>query len=100
MKNLINIIKPYIFITIGLFIFTFSWTAFLIPSEIIGGGVSGLASLIYFATGFKVDYTNLLVNCILVIVAIRILGAHFGINTIYGILISSFFFIILQKIIN
>ena len=34
-------IKPYVTIVFGLFIFTIGWTAFLIPSEITGGGVSG-----------------------------------------------------------
>ena len=100
MKKYIDFIKPYIFITIGLFIFAFGWTAFLIPSEIIGGGISGLGGLIYFATGFEIGYTNLLVNIVLVIIAIRILGAKFGINTIYGILVSSFFFVLLQEIIH
>jgi uncharacterized membrane-anchored protein YitT (DUF2179 family) len=37
-----------------LFIFVFSWTAFLIPEEIAGGGVSGLASVIQYSTGIKV----------------------------------------------
>ncbi len=97
MKKILNFVRPYIFITVGLFIFAFGWTAFLIPSEIIGGGISGLASLVYFATGFEVGYTNLLVNIILVLIAIKMLGARFGMNTIYGILISSFFFIILQE---
>lgn len=100
MNKIIDFVKPYVFITVGLFIFAFGWTAFLIPSEIIGGGISGLSSLIYFATGFEVGYSNLLVNIVLVLIAIRILGAHFGINTIYGILVSSFFFIILQEHIH
>ena len=100
MAAVINFIKPYLYITTGLFIFAFGWTAFLIPSEIIGGGISGLGSLIYFSTGFPVGYTTLLVNIVLVIIAMRILGARFGINTIYGIIISSLFFIVLQELIK
>ena len=89
MTKLTNFIKPYVFITIGLFIFAFGWTAFLIPSEIVGGGISGIGSLIYFSTGFPVGYTIFLINVVLVIIAMRILGARFGINTIYGIVLSS-----------
>ena len=100
MASVMNFIKPYLYITTGLFIFVFGWTAFLIPSEIIGGGISGLGSLIYFSTGFSVGYTTLLVNIVLVIIAMRILGARFGINTIYGIIISSLFFIVLQELIK
>ncbi|MEN8120534.1 MAG: YitT family protein [Bacteroidota bacterium] len=100
MAAVVNFIKPYLYITTGLFIFAFGWTAFLIPSEIIGGGISGLGSLIYFSTGFPVGYTTFLVNIVLVIIAMRILGARFGINTIYGIIISSIFFIVLQGLIS
>ncbi len=100
MAKLTNFIKPYLYITIGLFIFAFGWTAFLIPSEIVGGGISGLGSIIYFSTGFPVGYTTFLVNVVLVIIAMRILGAHFGINTIYGIVLSSLFFIVLQEFIK
>lgn len=100
MANFVRFIKPYLYITIGLFIFAFGWTAFLIPSEIVGGGISGLGSLIYFSTGFPVGYTTFLVNIVLVLIAMRILGAQFGINTIYGIILSSLFFIILQELIK
>lgn len=40
--------------------------SFLIPPEIVGGEISGLGSLIFFSTGFKVEYTNLLAKLILV----------------------------------
>lgn len=42
-NSIVKTIKSYTLMTIGLFIFVFSWTAFLIPEEIAGGGVSGLA---------------------------------------------------------
>ncbi len=96
-NKLLDFIIPYLYITTGLFIFTFGWTAFLIPSEIVGGGLAGLGSLIYFATGFPVGITTFAVNIILVLIALKILGAKFGINTIYGIVISSVFFIVLQQ---
>ncbi|MBN1253544.1 MAG: YitT family protein [Bacteroidales bacterium] len=99
-RNTINFIIPYFYITIGLFIFAFGWTAFLIPSEIIGGGITGLGALIFFVSGFPVGYTTLIANAILILIALKILGAKFGINTIYGIIISSIFFIILQKYIT
>ncbi len=96
-NKFLNFIIPYLYITTGLFIFVFGWTAFLIPSEIIGGGLAGLGSLVYFVTGFPVGVTTFAVNIILVLIALKILGAKFGINTIYGIVISSVFFIVLQQ---
>jgi len=99
-NKFLDFIIPYLYITTGLFIFAFGWTAFLIPSEIVGGGLAGLGSLIYFVTGFPVGVTTLAVNIVLILIALKILGAKFGINTIYGIIISSIFFIVLQQYIT
>lgn len=99
-KKLLDFIKTYVYITVGLFIFSFGWTAFIIPSKILGGGFAGLGTLIYFGTGFPVGYSTFIGNAILILISLKILGAQFGINTIYGIIISSLFFIVLQKVIT
>ena len=92
-------IMSYIVITFGIFLYTFGWSAFLIPSQIIGGGVSGMSSIIFFISGesIPVGITNLVINAILFLIALKLLGAKFGLNTIYGILVSSGFFILLQQ---
>ena len=92
-------IMSYVIITFGIFLYTFAWSAFLIPSQIIGGGVSGVSSILYFLSGesLPVGITNLIINAILVLIALKLLGAKFGLNTIYGILVSSAFFIFLQQ---
>lgn len=89
----------YIVITFGIFLYTFGWSAFLIPSQIIGGGVSGMSSIIFFISdeSIPVGITNLVINAILFLIALKLLGAKFGLNTIYGILVSSGFFILLQQ---
>jgi len=99
-SKIVNFAKSYLYITVGLLIFVFGWTAFIIPSEIMGGGLAGLGTLVYFVTGLPVGYTTLVINVILVLIALKLLGAKFGINTIYGILISSLFFVVLQRIIT
>lgn len=93
-------VRSYFFITFGLFIFALGWTAFLIPSEIVGGGVSGIGSLIFYAFDIPVGYSAFIVNVFLVLIGMRYLGANFGINTIYGIAIGALFFIVLQNNIN
>lgn len=99
-KNVFNLVKSYVFIAAGLFLSAFAWTAFLIPSEIIGGGVAGIAGLVYFATGLPAGVSIFTINIFLVVIAIKILGAKFGINSIYGITVNSVFFIILQQYIQ
>jgi uncharacterized membrane-anchored protein YitT (DUF2179 family) len=95
-------VKRYMFITVGLFLYAFAWSGFLIPSGILGGGITGVSTLIYYATGktIQVGISNLVLNTILILIAIKILGAKFGVATIYGIVVSSLFFILLQNLIH
>ena len=100
MPKLIARIKPEIIITFGLFLTALGWTAFLIPAEITGGGISGVATLIFYATGLPVGISFLIINVFLVIFAIKMLGARFGIKTIYAVVVLSVFLAVLQQAIT
>lgn len=95
-----SIIRTYGIITTGLFINALSWTAFLIPSEIVGGGVTGASTLVFFATGFPVAITFLGINVVLIILGIKNLGFGFGVKTVYGIVVLSAFLGLLQQLIT
>lgn len=99
-KTFLNEFKSYLFITLGLFVMALGWTAFLIPNEILGGGVSGIATLIYWSTGLPVGASVLAINAVLIVFAFRLLGVGFGVKTIYSIGMLSFFFAILQYYIR
>lgn len=99
-NKVFKFIKSYSLITLGLLINVFGWVAFLIPAEIVGGGVSGLATIIYYASGFPVGFSILIINAILVLLAMKILGAKFGITSIYGIVVISLLFLILPEFIT
>ena len=90
--QILKTVKSYLLMTIGLFIFVFSWTAFLIPHEIAGGGVSGLASVINYATGFDVSYSYLIINAVLLGIGFLVLGKAFGFKTIYCIAVAALMF--------
>ena len=85
-------IRSYFIMTIGLIIFAFSWTAFLIPHQIAGGGLSGLASVVYYATSIPVSYTYLTINALLLLVGMMVMGKGFGFKTIYCILMAAILF--------
>lgn len=93
-------IKSYLVITLGLFIYALGWAAFLIPSQVIGGGLSGLGTLIYFVSGFPVGLTFLILNAFLIILSVKILGSGFGIKTVYAVVILSVFLSVLQFLIK
>jgi len=98
--NIWNQIRVYSIITLGLFIHALGWTAFLIPGQIVGGGISGVAAAIFYATGIPAGYPYLAINAILIIVAIKMLGASFGIKTIYSVIMVSIFLTLQQKFIT
>ncbi|MBQ4478377.1 MAG: YitT family protein [Bacteroidales bacterium] len=96
-KQVVNGIQRWFFITLGLAIFAFAWCAFLLPSQLMGGGVSGIASLLYFALKIPVGISTMVINVLLVVTAYRILGFKFSLNTIICTVIVSAFFAIFQS---
>lgn len=94
-----HIIISYVIITLGIMIYTFAWSAFMLPAKIVGGGVSGISSLLYYALGIPlpIGVMNLIINGVLLMFGFKILGSKFGANTIYGIVMSSACFILWQQ---
>lgn len=112
MTNKINItknsvgrtIKEFALMTLGIAIYAFAWVGVIAPVEGVGGGATGVALLIYYATGgidggFPIGYSFLILNAILLVAAIIILGAKFGIKTIYSIIVTSLIMNFLQEVV-
>lgn len=97
-KKVLVSIRNWFLIVLGLAIFCFGWTAFLLPNMVTGGGLSGIAAIVYFATGFPVAITTFVLNLLLVAVAWKILGRKFCITTIICTVIMSAFMAIGQGI--
>lgn len=51
-QSLIRETRDYLMIALGLILYGIGWTVFLLPNDITTGGVPGIASIVYFATGF------------------------------------------------
>jgi len=98
-RKIINI-EDYLAITLGLVMFSLSWTLFIIPAKITGGGVSGIGAVLFYATGIPVGLTYFLVNIFLVGIAIKVLGANFGLKTIYSMIVVSLGLSFTQNIIS
>jgi len=80
-----NEVKDYLYITLGLVMYAIAFTVFLLPYQIVSGGVTGLSAIIYYATGFHLENTYIIINIALLIVALKILGFKFMMKTIYAI---------------
>ena len=78
-------------VTLGILIYVTAWSIFLMPNNLIGGGVSGISSMIQYATKgvIQMGYSYFVINAILVVAAILIIGLGFGAKTIYAIILAS-----------
>lgn len=101
MKKFLLTVKEYSLITLGILLFVVGWSVFLLPNNLIGGGVTGVASIVQYATGglIKAGTTYFFVNTALVIAALFILGRNFGGKTVYAIVIASIGLNLFQDII-
>jgi len=99
-KTVFAEVKRYVIITLALFTMCLGWTAFLIPNHLMGGGVSGIAALIYWATGFSTGISVFIINAILLLIALKVIGVGFGIKTTYSIVMASLFMSLLQRFIT
>lgn len=80
-----NTFCDYFWITVGLALYTVAYSAFLLPYKIVGGGVTGLATIVFYASDIPVDYTYLVINALLLGFALWILGWRFLAKTMYAI---------------
>ncbi len=94
-----NEAKDYAGITLGLVLYSFGFTFFLMPYEIVTGGVAGIAAIVEYATTFPNQYTYFLVNAALLIVGLKILGWKFLVKTIYAILMLTFLLGLMKELV-
>ena len=88
-------VYDYVVISIGVVLFVMAWQSFLLPNNMIDGGLTGASALLAMVTGIPVDIWYFGINVLLLVLAWFILGQGFGIKTIYAILLSTALFRVL-----
>ena len=90
-KSILTHIKEWLLVTFGILIYVGGWSIFLIPNNLVGGGVSGISSMIQYATQgtIQMGYSYFVINAILLLLAVIILGKGFGAKTLYAIILAS-----------
>lgn len=94
-----TLFKEYALVTLGVVSYALGWTIFLLPNNLIGGGVSGFASIVYYASGIPMGVTYFILNVLLLIIGTKILGTGFGGKTIYAIVMTSVMLGLMPKLI-
>ena len=77
-------IRRYLGMTIGIAIVAIGINMFFVPNKIAAGGVTGLATVLHYLSGLSVGSLMLIFNVPLFIIGIKILGAKYGLKTLYG----------------
>ena len=98
-KSVWTVLKEYALISIGLLCYVCGWAVFLIPNNLIAGGVSGISAIVYYACNLPMGYTYFAVNLILLFLAFKVMGTGFGGKTIYAIIFTSVMLNILPGLI-
>ena len=98
-QDLIYEVRDYFNITLGLMLYTLGFTVFLLPYEIVTGGIAGISAIVFFSTGFPVQYTYFIINAALIILALKTLGWKFLTKTIYATFMLTFMLELAQEIV-
>ena len=92
-------VKSHIIITLAIILSAIGWCVFLIPNQMLGGGVTGLSTIIYWLTGIPTGVMIFVLNAILITMAFKSLGKRFAFSTIYSVIVTSVVFYVMQEYI-
>lgn len=86
-------LKDYIWIIVGSFLTAVAINVFLVPYKIAPGGVSGVATVVFYLSNgkFPVGITMLILNVPLFILGMRFIGGKFILRTLLSTILLSVF---------
>ena len=90
-KDRLRLVWEYLILTLACFIFAMAWECFMIPNGMSAGGMMGLCTVVQYATGglIQAQYSYIVINALLIIIAVLAMGIGFGFKTLYCIAVSS-----------
>lgn len=100
LRRIWEFIVDFLAINTGMAVYALGWAAFLLPYHITTGGMTGMFAILYYVTGFPVQYAILIANSILLLFAIWLLGWKFTIKTAYAVLALSTYLELGQKMMT
>ena len=89
----------YFLMTVGSVMFCMAWTSIIIPTGLASGGLTGLCTIIEYATNgaIPMGIPYWIMNIGLLVLGFLSLGRAFGIKTIYVIILTSILFNVLPE---
>lgn len=100
LKKMVQQLQIIIPIMIGTAIYAFGLHYFILPNQLMEGGVTGIAVLLNYAIGWPLSISTLLLNIPIFLIGWRKLGLREMIYTFIGVLSLSFFLALLERLIS
>lgn len=84
--SLFNTAKDYVFIIIGIALYAFGFCAFILPHHVVMGGMTGVGTLVFYASNelIPVAVTGYAINLTLLAISYKIVGKTFVKRTVLG----------------
>lgn len=83
-------LRDYFLVIVGASVQAFGMRLFLIPAQLVSGGVSGAAQIIHFFSGFPIGLLVIIGNIPLYLIGWRHLGGlKFALRTLFAVLVFS-----------
>ncbi|OXM82977.1 YitT family protein [Paenibacillus rigui] len=87
--TVIGFLQRFIFITIGAVMMGLALEVFLVPNQVIDGGIAGLSIIISEVTGLPLGLFIFVLNVPFLLLGYKQIGKTFAISTLYGIAVMS-----------
>lgn len=85
----VDLLKKFIFITLGAVLMAVALEIFLVPNEIIDGGITGISIVLSKITALPLGIFLFIINLPFLFLGYKQIGKTFAISTLYGIVVMS-----------
>lgn len=89
-RQLMQMVKDYIFIFLGVCLYGIGYCGFILPEQLVMGGVTGISTLLYYALGWNPAVSIWVINALLLAIAFKFISKEFTFRTIVGVTLLSF----------
>ena len=86
-----NKFKSFVFSVFGAMLTGLAIGVFLTPNKIVGGGVSGISTILFHTFGIQPSISFFIINVLFLLVGLTVLGKTFILKTLVGIVFLSLF---------
>ena len=96
-NKIYQFIKKLFIVLLASFVSAVALNIFIIPHKFLNGGVSGIALIVQYLSGFQAGYFILLANIPLFILSIKYIDNEFTVLTIIGTVTQSLFLVLTKN---